>query len=421
MTGRSDNTTPSPAASLPPELLVRIFEAHIASCKAVWDTPAPYDLARPAASCDTSIGPYTWLRVTHVCGYWRAVALASPLLWSHIALVRSAPCTEAMLARSQSAPLSVQTYAPRCGAEGVTPLRSLRLVLQQMHRIRALELFIKWWVFDDVAAALAGPAPMLERILLSSPSGLYDLGPVLPFLALSRESPPPLKEVTLCTYGFPWANPAPFRTLKRLHVSKGPIPCYPSVEDVLHALSFMPALTSLHIEDIFAPSSSDRTALPLPPTVSLPRLTDLTLAGDCLASTALLSGLQLPAALTLTLDFTHRQSAAHLALALPAVYAQLTDGAHGTPAVLLTHDARAYTAHVRVPGGAALTLRTPLGPLHPLLRALCGEGSGANAGRLCVHGLGERVELRAGGAAQLCPRVEGAFEVGEHMRSLLAL
>lgn len=312
------------ATKLPPELLGRIFEQHVALCRESWDQ-LDMSAGRRLPSCSNEIGPYTWIRATHVCRYWRDVALANPLLWSDIVLSCDQDCIETMLARSQQVALSVQSYSPCCAGDACPiPIRSLRLVLKHLHRIRTLVLYIKWWVYFDILDDLRGPAPLLKRLTLSTPSGLYDTAYMQPVVHLPEQ--PPLEELTLCSFGFPWADPAPFRTLTSLRIVKG-VPFRPEVDDVLAGLRHMPALRTLALDDVFYPSAPGLAALPAPAeVVALPHLARLVLTGDCVACGTLLSGLDLPRATRITLNYHHAKCPRDLALALAAARAKFAPG-----------------------------------------------------------------------------------------------
>ncbi|EKM60322.1 uncharacterized protein PHACADRAFT_82137 [Phanerochaete carnosa HHB-10118-sp] len=80
---------------LPPELLAEVFFRYILlifhTCSSIENPPRPY----------------AWLVIRHVCGAWRAVALAYPQLSSHIYPSRKLACVQDMLSRSGTVPLYV--------------------------------------------------------------------------------------------------------------------------------------------------------------------------------------------------------------------------------------------------------------------------------------------------------------------------
>ncbi|KAI0059864.1 hypothetical protein BV25DRAFT_1787573, partial [Artomyces pyxidatus] len=77
------------------ELLVRIFHFLIHS-----SSPPPDFWQR-------KISPEWISSTTHICRYWRQVALASPALWTDIAFDLGPRWLEEMVARSKAAPLSL--------------------------------------------------------------------------------------------------------------------------------------------------------------------------------------------------------------------------------------------------------------------------------------------------------------------------
>lgn len=417
---------PASPSNLPPELLGRIFEHHIQSCKDVWDLGPPSHRAR-TPPCSSAIGPYTWIRVTHVCQYWRDVALANSLLWSHIVLTRSVECVQTILARSQQAPLTVQSFTSSCLGECAMPLRPLRLALAQLHRIRVVELYVKWWVFDDIAAALEKPAPLLESFKLSTPSGLYDAGFVLPVVEFNYTSiVPPLKDLTLCSYGFPWRNPRHFRNLRSLHIQKG-IPYCPLVEDVLRALRVMPDLTSLRLDDIFDSSPRDLTTLPiLSDVVELSMLKDLTLSGDAVSCASLLHSLRFPTDTHLVLGLPKDQNAEHLKLALSVVRTKLglrdtKELRYDAPMVaVLEQDRSSFIAHLSYKSRTTTTALVLRIPVHSgcldVLRHELGVG---DATKICLHGIGDGALGCTTSELQRCT-LEEPFTLSLHVDGLLA-
>ncbi|KAI0792969.1 hypothetical protein BC629DRAFT_1592889 [Irpex lacteus] len=312
-----------PPSDLPPELLERIFQLHAKSCREP-------NVDAESSDCSLITNPYAWIMVTHVCRYWRDVALGSALLWSHIVLTRNLDCIRAFLARSQQAPLTV--VQPRSACSGaMTPVAPVRLVLTEMGRIRALELYMKWWIFDDIAALLSKPAAALKSLTLSTPSGLYDCSPTQPILYLDhRYNAPTLENLRLCAYGFPWWNVAPFKALKSLHITRG-IPEKPSVTQVIRALQWMPDLVELTLEDIFGPSPKHLTSLPIVDDIAvLPHMETIKLSGDVVSCSSLLSSLVFPGTTHIFLDFARKARSADLPLATLPIYKKLTGMLPGT-------------------------------------------------------------------------------------------
>ncbi|KAJ3481824.1 hypothetical protein NLI96_g7408 [Meripilus lineatus] len=125
-TGPGDNTDIATIATLPIELLTEIFRLHLAS----------YQHSRY---------PYQWIYITHVCRFWREIAIhQTPDLWTRIILFRET-CLLTMLERSKNCLLSVDVWSLEW-----TPL--VRHLVPHISRIRSLELkgpFVRYDEFRD--------------------------------------------------------------------------------------------------------------------------------------------------------------------------------------------------------------------------------------------------------------------------------
>lgn len=124
--------------ALPVELLLGIFRIHVASHR-------------------YSRYPYKWIAITHVCRFWRELAIhQGPDLWDRIVVLRP-DCVQAMLERSKNTPLSVQV-----GSRYWSP--AVQHLIPHLHRIRSLELQGPFVRYDEFAHKSA--TPMLEELYL---------------------------------------------------------------------------------------------------------------------------------------------------------------------------------------------------------------------------------------------------------------
>ena len=80
----------APISSLPPEIMTNIFS-----------------FVR-----DVSLQPLHWIKVTHVCAYWRNVAIHAPALWCRPPLA-NLPWTVEMLARSKQVDITLESDSHR--------------------------------------------------------------------------------------------------------------------------------------------------------------------------------------------------------------------------------------------------------------------------------------------------------------------
>ncbi|KAF5342421.1 hypothetical protein D9611_001246 [Ephemerocybe angulata] len=90
------------------------------------------------ASFETRKESLSWIRLTHVCRHWRAVALECAALWSDLSFA-NLNFTEVMLSRSKNAPLAVEYDAPypRTTLQNYEVLSN---ILRQGHRLRSLTI-----------------------------------------------------------------------------------------------------------------------------------------------------------------------------------------------------------------------------------------------------------------------------------------
>ena len=226
---------------------------------------------------------------THVCGRWRAAAIAHPRLWTEIA---SEPLgvqwALEMARRARQAPVDVSTDANR------TPL--LDYVVEYIDRVRHLQL--NRGDPSDVVSLLARlnrPAPMLEsvKIYCSSTS-------TLPCPAdLFAHTTPRLRHICLVNYYVPPNHAMFVASLVSLKICTHAIllpaselsPTY-TCDELLDVLERLPALEVLHVEPLPSPSPA---LMSTHRSVSFPRLEALSLKGPLDGCHWLAAILDLPA------------------------------------------------------------------------------------------------------------------------------
>ena len=326
----------SPIARMPAEILTRIFDIH------VHDTLQRFDKSpsQSTLACARDCSPYSWIRISHVCQHWRSLALSTPLLWSTIIVTRQTECMQAMLERSQHVPLHIRAIGPgACYISRPVPLKSLRLVLTAMHRVRTLDLAINWWVHDELAVLLQQPAPLLRQARLSTPNGGYDGGWLCPVASLGQphadsanpdaaapQAQTQIEELVLSCYAFPWTDPHPFRTLKHLRVNNRGLAC-PSIEQVAYTLGALPRLVTLVLHGVLHGGSVHTLGRAYAGAISLRELEQLTLSGDSLACATVLKLLEIPKTTRITLVYTSERNLDALAYSMPHVNKKLEAGA----------------------------------------------------------------------------------------------
>ncbi|KAI0037473.1 hypothetical protein FA95DRAFT_1477439, partial [Auriscalpium vulgare] len=85
----------APVSRLPPELLCRIFSDLVG---------LEVDFAPELDGFPSSM---PWVRLSHVCRHWRDVALNDPTFWARLQLPLPPRWADAIISRSQGAPLSI--------------------------------------------------------------------------------------------------------------------------------------------------------------------------------------------------------------------------------------------------------------------------------------------------------------------------
>ncbi|OJT15011.1 hypothetical protein TRAPUB_8454 [Trametes pubescens] len=254
----TDLATSKGLNSFPPELLIIVFEHNIGAVAAL--------------NC-------VLIRATHVCRYWRDVALHSPTLWSHIALMHP-DAVEHFLARSQALHLRISVDMNANGGSETSKkmrLQALHVLLGHAACSRILSLKISHlpksrnfnWVIQHIAHA----APQLETLLIERcvPRVLIPRPSTHP---ADFEGVPKLRSLTLIGEIPPLFSKAP-NSLTSLDLDR-PV-C--DVSSLLHLLERSPSLEHLIIRNIIVAGVERPTGA-----VILPRLKTLRL--QCISNLA---------------------------------------------------------------------------------------------------------------------------------------
>ncbi|KAF7790708.1 hypothetical protein EIP86_001664 [Pleurotus ostreatoroseus] len=131
-----------PIARLPPELLSTIFVAYATSIR------EDYTLSW------RDVQPYLWVQVTHVCRYWRDVAIDCAVLWNWV-VPASVACTQTILSRSRSAPLIINLNTQLLGRTRVlSDPKAVNIVYKQWAHIAEARIDVPHPALRNISAPI---------------------------------------------------------------------------------------------------------------------------------------------------------------------------------------------------------------------------------------------------------------------------
>ena len=303
-----------PISLLPPEVLARVFRFLV--------------LEEPPCSRELDLGR---IRATHVCRFWRQVALGDSSLWATISgIPTDTELISEMLARSRDAPLDISIDLDlHFDIDG--PFREVLLVfLPHLPRTRKLRLYnLSMFHWDIIQSIYSREAPALEhfelKFSIASPVVFQDLGE----MTLFKGRAPRLRTLLLSHVLVTWSI-IPRDQLTHLkiilfeEVSTIYIP--PAVEfgvseQFIDLLVNCTGLETLALEHCLP---SQLAQLSHGQTIYLPRLSRLCLSGSSSRITNLMKMLKLPSSTTLHLRCISENTLTHDDhLLLPIVSAKL--------------------------------------------------------------------------------------------------
>ncbi|KAI0055564.1 hypothetical protein BV25DRAFT_1921712 [Artomyces pyxidatus] len=303
----------SPMSRLPPELLVHIFSYCIAESR-TWQKK--------------NIG-MGWATVTHVCRWWRQVALCNPILWKHVYFPLNKSWAQEVMSRAKSAGVVVSWIQQ---PETTQPKRPTSdLALDKLDGIEQLRLNTFDGTLNDIEAILQLSAPILEVVDIScSPRALR-----VPTNLFGGDAPR-LRSLSIrgCLE-FPWTAPA-LCNIVNLTVGKGNGFINPTRADLLGALQTMQALEQLALIKCL-PSVSHASSSSL--IIALPHLQYLELDERLMRCVDFLQHIRMPATgIKLRLHSTHNGPATDYLLLFPLITA--AGGRTPSPFTTLSIDAQ---------------------------------------------------------------------------------
>ncbi|KAI0078262.1 hypothetical protein K474DRAFT_1771193 [Panus rudis PR-1116 ss-1] len=302
-------------AKLCPDILIEIFMTVQASFL------ERYEEALISYNHDhRAIARFGWLTVTHVCHYWRTIALETPKLWATLYPVPAAWIQE-FLQRSRGAPLTLRFVTPDSFHE-VARLEhetSLDLALQALPRAEQLVLRIPEASLDRVHRFATGQdLGNLRRIVLQNLTQCYDSEREEHSHQLLKFDchPPSLTHLAIANFPIRWNERFFVPTLTHLtlqtHDTASSRPSF-LVEPLLKMLSTLPRLTNITLGHMFKHSSDAWAAASGASVIQLPELREIDIWDLCGPMTYLISHLQVPSSCRIALHQAPNQPALRLA------------------------------------------------------------------------------------------------------------
>ncbi|KAF6759739.1 hypothetical protein DFP72DRAFT_115953 [Ephemerocybe angulata] len=255
-----------------------------------------------------------WIRSTHVCRHWRAVALGCAALWTNFAFDMHGELMRTILPRSKNLPLSVTL---KC--DGATDVEALEAVLSQTTRLRCVELSPRihpkptqsatWFHIPrsnkrygpvSLTAALEsmGPsAPLLTTLSVSYTNFKVDESLPEGFLEVGA---PALKYLKLDNFDLHWSRIPFSSTLETLHLG-GAFTACPEFPAMLETLRGLPRLERLTLRAMLPDLEFD--SLPGVRPVTFKKLEYLSLEDSGPAVGNFLGGIRVPKTIFIDIQF----------------------------------------------------------------------------------------------------------------------
>ncbi|KAH8091699.1 hypothetical protein BXZ70DRAFT_476761 [Cristinia sonorae] len=268
-----------PISRLPVEVLADIFR---------WCLP-------DTATVFTPRRRLSWISVTHVCRYWRDVALQTPTLWTAIPVGQgSVPFAKEFLARSRRSPLRIYITVNVALRKWASISRSIS---QELGRVKQLTIFTpssSLLAFQDHAPP---SFPSLRNLDLSQPP--KEKSRVLPaFCAHILSHSPILDKLKIREYRIQWKTFTLPLSVTDLSLSCGENDGFDwksTGPDIIHLISNLPALRCLELVGIFMTQIPAVSLLPpVTTTATLLRLETINVTGNVLACTHFLQHCTFP-------------------------------------------------------------------------------------------------------------------------------
>ncbi|KAJ6503858.1 hypothetical protein C8R45DRAFT_861405 [Mycena sanguinolenta] len=238
---------------LPPELLAQTF---LLVCEA------------------SELGDYSWVVCSHICSYWRRIALDTPVLWSHLVFT-SAEWVRRCISRSKSSPLIIEAALFNTRVD-ILVTAALKVLGERIARIalRFDALYLR--------VPLTGPFPMLTSLSIEH-KGWWSILDI-PF-NLAIEPYPRLRSMSIRMANIGFLPPLPAQLVSLEIASVGDVE-WSVFSD---ALKLLVELETLQLKCFPTPPAATSSSL-----ISLPKLRELHLSASPACCTQFIQTLDCP-------------------------------------------------------------------------------------------------------------------------------
>ncbi|EMD38099.1 hypothetical protein CERSUDRAFT_113235 [Gelatoporia subvermispora B] len=226
---------------LPDEILALIFHSTKEATEPHHDWEDIPDLVIPAHF-------YRWIRISHICHHWRAVALSYPRLWNRVFVANLTWVTE-LLGRSGNTPLFVDVHTrARKGLQ--KRIGIAQKVFAQMNRVQELDIAIHIRDLESLIQYLNYPAPRLRKLKLCVILRFEENGPgfTAPLFQMHH---PRLEYLSLLnTIGLSWSSTLFCSSLTELFWSCDENSQDVNIQDLRSAFRGMPNLRRVELHNV---------------------------------------------------------------------------------------------------------------------------------------------------------------------------
>ncbi|KAI0058004.1 hypothetical protein BV25DRAFT_1325743 [Artomyces pyxidatus] len=397
----SQSNDPTPIARLPPEVLARVFSFNV-----LIEPPSPRPFPpRPSLPSTTRITGLGWINLTHVCRFWRQVALGEPTLWADLNVDLGPKWTAVMLERSKSVPISVSRGVfSEVTTLGGTPqdwrLESIIEVVSKHHsHLGQLQLTGDSNIVPVVAKLLSSSTPVLQSLDLQINTEWDDVRntiPTPPFESVVT-SAPQLRFIVMTRCQPSWAYPLPYplthleirlpTAAMRLGVGDPGVTAVSPLafDNIVASLRNMPGLKTLILEHCLPsrPSVPPDSSSQL---VALPELATLVLGGKTVDCFNIVQSIQIPPTTKVALSMACMVSGGRgeeCEIVLPFIKAHLAKRDADAPPLRTLNISDSAGIGLFIQGWTISTPEPNFQPYHltPLIHLLFGfdsEGDGTN-------------------------------------------